>query len=134
MKRLALLSLVALVVLAAPACSDVSGDEDARSNVLPGKIQPSDGPYVSVAVDNHFHDIHPNEDIQIDADRTFVIRNEGRNLHNVSIRGTSIDHDIRTGESFRLVPVGERLAPGTYQIFCRYHDYVGMTGEITVTN
>ena len=134
MKRLVLLSLVALVVLAAPACSDVSGDKGDRSNVLPGKIQPSDGPYVSVAVDNHFHDIHPNEDIQIDADRSFVIRNEGRNLHNVSIRGTSIDHDIRTGESFRLAPVGGRLAPGTYQIFCRYHDYDGMTGEITVIN
>ena len=134
MKRLVLLFLVALVVLAAPACSDVSGDEDDRSNVLPGKIQPSDGPYVSVAVDNHFHDIHPNEDIQIDADRAFVIRNEGRNLHNVSIRGTSVDHDIRTGESFRLAPVGKRLAPGLYQIFCRYHDYDGMTGEITVTD
>jgi hypothetical protein len=133
-KRLALLSLFALVVLAAPACSGGSEQEDDGSNVLPGKIQPTDGPYVSVAVDNHFHDIHPNENIEIDADRTFVIRNEGRNLHNVSIRGTNIDHDIRTGESFRLTPVGEKLAPGTYQIFCRYHDYDGMTGEIMVTD
>jgi plastocyanin len=132
MKRLVLLSLIALVVLVAPACSDGSGGEDDRSNVLPGKIQPSDGPYVSVAVDNHFHDIHPDEDIEIDADRTFVVRNEGRNLHNVSIRGTEIDRDISTGESFRLAPAGDKLPPGTYQIFCRYHDYDGMTGEIRV--
>ena len=134
MKRLVPVSLLALVVLAAPACSSDSGQEDDRSNVLPGKIQPTDGPYVSVAVDNHFHDIHVNEDIEIDADRAFVIRNEGRNLHNVSIRGTSIDRDIRTGESFRLTPVGDKLPPGTYQIFCRYHDYEGMTGEIMVTD
>lgn len=132
MMRFVLLTLVALAVLMAPACSDEPGREDDRSNVLPGKIQPTDGPYVSVAVDNHFHDIHPGEDIEIDAGRAFVIRNEGRNLHNVSIRGTDIDRDIRTGESFRLAPVGDKLPPGTYQIFCRYHDYEGMTGEIMV--
>ena len=134
MPRLVLLSLIVLAVVVAPACSGGSGEEDDRSTVLPGKIQPADGPYVSVAVDNHFHDIHPNENIEVDAERAFVARNEGRNLHNVSIRGTNIDHDIRTGESFRLSPVGQRLAPGIYEIFCRYHDYEGMTGEITVVD
>lgn len=123
---------MALVVLAVTACWGGSAEEDDLSTVLPGKIQPTDGPYVSVAVDNHFHDVHPNENIEIDADRAFVIRNEGLNLHNVGIRGTDIDRDIRTGESFRLAPVGDTLPPGTYQIFCRYHDYDGMTGEITV--
>ena len=123
-----------LVALALGACSGAASEDDDPSAILPGKIQPTDGPYVSVAVDNHFHDIHPNENIEIDAGRAFVVRNEGRNLHNVSVRGTNIDRDIRTGESFRIAPVGQKLEPGTYQIFCRYHDYDGMTGEITVTD
>lgn len=131
MKKSAVLALVGLVLA---ACSGGAARDDDPSAILPGKIQPTDGPYVSVAVDNHFHDIHPNESIEIADGRAFVIRNEGRNLHNISIRGTRIDHDIRTGESFRLTPVGEKLAPGTYQIFCRYHDYDGMTGEITITD
>nr|MBA2599747.1 cupredoxin domain-containing protein [Actinomycetota bacterium] len=131
MKRSAVLALVALALA---ACSGGAARDDDPSAILPGKIQPTDGPYVSVAVDNHFHDIHRNENVEIADDRTFVIRNEGRNLHNVSIRGTDIDRDIRMGESFRLSSVGERLEPGTYQIFCRYHDYEGMTGEITVTD
>ncbi len=53
------------------------------------------GPYVSVAVDNHFHDIHPEDEKVIGADRPFVIRNEGRNLHNVTIPGTDINEDVR---------------------------------------
>ena len=122
-----------LIASALAACSDDAARDD-ESAILPGKIQPTDDPYVSVAVDNHFHDIHPNENIEIDAGRAFVVRNEGRNLHNVSVRGTDIDRDIRTGESFRLTPVGEKLPPGSYQIFCRYHDYDGMTGEFTVTD
>ena len=119
-----------LVALVAIACSEAaSGD---RSTVRPGKIQPDRGPYVSVAVDNHFHDIHPADDVAIDEERAFVVRNEGRNLHNVTIAETEISEDVRPGKSFRLAPVGSRLEPGTYEIVCRYHVNLGMTGQITV--
>ncbi|MDQ3964043.1 MAG: hypothetical protein M3277_09080 [Actinomycetota bacterium] len=90
------------------------------------------GPYVSVAVDNHFHDIHPEDHKMIGADRAFVVRNEGRNLHNVTILGTNVNRDVRPGRSLTLDPVGKTLDPGTYRIVCKYHDYVGMTGEITI--
>ena len=119
-----------LAALLASACSEAaSGD---RSTVRPGKIQPDRGPYVSVAVDNHFHDIHPADHIAVDEDRAFVVRNEGRNLHNVTIARTEISEDVRPGKSFRLAPVGSRLAPGTYEIVCRYHVNLGMTGQIRV--
>ncbi|HEV3473248.1 MAG TPA: hypothetical protein VG408_08610 [Actinomycetota bacterium] len=83
-------------------------------------------------MDNHFHDIHPEDHKTIAADRAFVVRNEGRNLHNVTILGTDVNRDVRPGRSLSLDPVGETLDPGTYRIICKYHDYVGMTGQITV--
>ena len=91
------------------------------------------GPYVSVAVDNHFHDIHPIDHKTIDSDTAFIVRNEGRNLHNVSIQGTEVNRDIAPGEEFALRPVGRLGPPGTYTIICKYHASSGMTGEITIT-
>jgi hypothetical protein len=94
--------------------------------------QPTTGPYVSVAVDNHFHDIHPEDDIEIAADRPFVIRNEGRNLHNVTIATAGIDRDIRPGREFRLDRIGDRLDPGVHTIVCKYHADQGMDGRLSV--
>jgi plastocyanin len=91
------------------------------------------GPYVSVAVDNHFHDIHAEDDVTIAADRTFVVRNEGRNLHNFSVAGTDVSEDIRPGKELRFAPIGDVFEPGTYAVFCRYHASVGMEGTFTVT-
>lgn len=109
------------------ACN--TGGKDTGTTPTPADTT---GPYVSVAVDNHFHDIHPEDHKEIAADRAFEVRNEGRNLHNVTIAGTDISRDVRPGRSFILDPVGDSLAPGTYQIICKYHDSVGMNGEITI--
>lgn len=117
------LGLVALL----GACN--TGGTDTGTTPAP---EDTSGPYVSVAVDNHFHDIHPEDHKRIAADRAFEVRNEGRNLHNVTIAGTDISRDVRPGRSFILDPVGESLDPGKYQIICKYHDSVGMNGEITV--
>jgi hypothetical protein len=90
------------------------------------------GPYVSVAVDNHFHDIHAENDIKIDAERAFIVKNQGRNLHNVTIAGTDISQDVKPGDELSFDPVGDFLEPGTYDLICKYHDNVGMTGRFTV--
>ncbi|MEA2498992.1 MAG: Cupredoxin-like domain [Actinomycetota bacterium] len=126
------LALPIVALLLAVSCS--SAAEDAAPAATPSGNPGDDGvgPYVSVAVDNHFHDIHPENHITIDADRAFVVRNEGSNLHNVTIVGADYSKDLRPGDSLRLAPVGARLEPGTYQIVCRFHGELGMTGEITV--
>ncbi len=120
------LSAVAFAVLFSAACDSASPD------VAAAPTPQATGPYVSVAVDNHFHDIHPEDQKTIAADRAFVVRNEGRNLHNITILGTNINRDVRPGRSLTLDPVGDSLDPGTYRIVCKYHDYVGMNGEITI--
>lgn len=120
--------VVLLAVALLAACAD-----DVRVTVSEGKIQPTAGPYIVTAIDNHFHDVHPEEDVEIAGDRRLVVKNEGRNLHNFTIAGTDISKDLRPGRSFRLGPLADVLGPGTYSIICRYHDAQGMTGELTVT-
>ena len=130
-------SLVCLVLVAATLAAGCSSDgespeeasETPRVSELP---QPTTGPYVSVAVDNHFHDIHPEDDIEITANRPFVIRNDGRNLHNVTIETVNFEFDIRPGRQIYLDPVGQELGLGEHTIVCKYHADQGMTGKITV--
>jgi hypothetical protein len=125
------LFLVALVCLG-PACNESSTSGSSPDPDIRTIAQPTTGPYVSVAVDNHFHDIHPADNREIAKDRPFVVRNEGRNLHNVTIVGTDISEDIKPGESFRIDPVGKLGPPGAYEVICKYHGSEGMTGEFTI--
>ena len=90
------------------------------------------GPYVSVAVDNHFHDIHPSDPPSISEDRPFEVKNEGHNLHNFTVVGTGITVDLQPGGSLLWPRIGDHLKPGTYDIYCKYHLPVGMTGKLIV--
>ena len=91
------------------------------------------GPYVSVAVDNHFHDIHPSDPPSIRQSRPFIVKNEGQNLHNFTVVGTGISVDIEPGHELRWNRIGDHLKPGFYTVFCKYHAYLGMTGNFYVT-
>ena len=131
--RRAALPIALVLILAAGACDGGSPAPRDDDHIPIHDIRDQDGgPYGVVAVDNHFHDIHPEDDIEIRAARVFFVRKEGSNLHNFSIVGTDISKDLRPGDRFTLKPVGQRLEPGTYDVFCKYHDNVGMTGRFTV--
>lgn len=121
--RVAFVLATALLLV---ACGEDAEDE--RRSIP----QPTTGPYVSVAVDNHFHDIHPDAAPEIAADRPLVIKNQGRNLHNFTVVDTDIDRDVRPGKELRFAPIGNFLEPGIYQVFCRYHADQGMVGEFAV--
>jgi plastocyanin len=95
--------------------------------------EPTRGPFVVVAVDNHFHDIHPVDHTAIKKSRALVVKNEGRNLHNFTVVGTGISVDLRPGQSFRWDPIGKYLSPGRYFVICKYHVAEGMVGAFRVT-
>jgi plastocyanin len=95
--------------------------------------EPSTGPFVTVAVDNHFHDIHPVDHTRIAEDRPFILKNEGRNLHNFTVVGTSISVDVAPGHRMTWSRLGDHLPPGSYTVFCKYHAYLNMTGDFVVT-
>jgi plastocyanin len=89
------------------------------------------GPYVVTAIDNHFHDAHPT--LPIAAGRDLVVRNQGRNLHNVTVDAIGFSRDVRPGERLTVDEITERLDPGRYTLVCLYHDDLGMTGTIVIT-
>ncbi|MFL5799929.1 MAG: hypothetical protein ACJ77A_18625 [Actinomycetota bacterium] len=132
------LTTVAMFLLAGCAAAGAhpgSSTTPARPPFVPVETppEPTTGPFVVVAVDNHFHDIHYAERNPISEDRPFVVKNEGRNLHNFTVIGTHISIDIRPGHQFTWTRLGDHLTPGTYQVVCKYHTYVNMGGHFTVT-
>ena len=126
---------VALSLLA--ACTTTSGASQSSTYsysppVVINAPNSQHGPYVVVAVDNHFHDIHPTDPPTITANRPFEVKNEGFNLHNFTVIGTPISIDIPPGGHFGWSHIGDHLKPGTYQVVCTYHAYLGMIGLFTV--
>lgn|GEM_PF-1917536 len=114
------------------ACAE-RGEEGPSARPRKSLAVPTDQPWVSVAVDNHFHDIHVEDDITLSPERAFVVKNQGRNLHNVTIPEIDFSRDLRPGEQLDFRPVGKRMPPGIYSIVCRYHSAEGMVGKIIVS-
>jgi hypothetical protein len=97
----------------------------------PTVLQDPNRPYVVTAVDNHFHDAHPSEPLALD--RTLVFKNAGRNLHNVTITGSTLSRDLEPGESLTIPSLGSLVdGPGRYRLICKYHADVGMSGDLVV--
>jgi hypothetical protein len=101
------------------------------SSDSPTILQDPNRPYVVTAVDNHFHDAHPSEPLALD--RELVFKSEGRNLHNVTIVGTTLSRDFEPGERFSIPSLGSLVdGPGSYRLICKYHADLGMTGDLVV--
>jgi hypothetical protein len=122
-----LLALVVLLVTLSAACIPDGGSSGSSPTIL----QDPSRPYVITAVDNHFHDAHPSEPLALE--RSLVFKNEGRNLHNVTITGTTVSRDIEPGERFSIPSLGSLVdGAGHYRLICKYHADLGMTGDLVV--
>lgn len=87
--------------------------------------------YVVTAIDYHFHDAHPTP--PLGPGRDLVVKNEGRNVHNVTIMGTDFSEDVRPGEQLRIPDIASFLGgPGSYSFYCHFHEARGMTGVIVI--
>jgi hypothetical protein len=123
----------AAMVTALACCSPASSHGGSQPDQVIFNPEPKHGPYVVVAVDNHFHDIHPVDDPSIAAHRGFVVKNEGFNLHNFTVIGTKISINLKPGDVLRWRHLGNHLPPNTYHVFCKFHLQQGMKGTFTVT-
>jgi hypothetical protein len=123
--------LTALSVLLA-ACGG-GGEEPAPTTITDKPVNeisydPS-RPWVITAVDNHFHDAHPTPDL--DPGSSIVIKNAGRNLHNVTFVGTDYSEDIEPGGELVIDPIRDLLPPpGPWTLICQYHASQAMQGTI----
>ena len=89
-------------------------------------------PYVVTAIDYHFHDAHPT--FPIAPGRDLVVKNAGRNVHNVTIDALGISSDVAPGHQLTIEDIAGRLAPGRYTMFCKYHQDRGMSGVIVIAD
>ena len=89
-------------------------------------------PYVVTAIDYHFHDAHPT--LPIGPGRDLIVRNQGRNVHNVTIAALGFSQDVRPGGEVVIDSIGDRLEPGRYELFCEIHlAAFGMKGVIVIS-
>ena len=90
-------------------------------------------PYVITAIDYHFHDAHPT--FPIAPGRDLVIRDQGRNVHNVTIPALDYSRDVEPGQRLVIEDVASRFeGAGRYSLFCVYHQDRGMTGVIVIAD
>ena len=128
-RQLILAAVVAIAVAGVAAAVALALVSDAEPEPSPTPA----GPYVVTAIDYHFHDAHPT--FPIGPDRDLVVRNVGRNVHNVTIPALGYSQDVRPGHELTIADVAEQLgAAGRYPFFCRFHRDRGMKGSIVIAN
>ena len=89
-------------------------------------------PYVVTAIDYHFHDAHPT--LPIGPGRDLIVKNQGRNLHNVTIPALRYSRNVRPGAQLTIGDIADRLDPGRYVLFCKIHRDRGMSGIIVIAS
>lgn len=91
----------------------------------------SEPPYVVTAIDYHFHDAHPT--FPIGPGRDLVVKNAGRNLHNVTIPAIGFSGEVAPGEELVIEDLASRFeGPGRYTLICVYHQDRGMNGALVI--
>ena len=87
-------------------------------------------PYVVTAIDYHFHDAHPT--LPIGPGRDLIVKNAGRNLHNVTIPALGYSRNVQPGGQLDIADIAAHLSPGRYVMFCKIHRDRGMSGVIVI--
>jgi plastocyanin len=96
--------------------------------LLAGEEEP---PYVVTAIDYHFHDAHPT--FPIGPGRDLVIKNAGRNRHNVTIPALDYSMDVAPEGQLVIEDVAAWFGPaGRYPFICLIHEDRGMSGTIVI--
>jgi plastocyanin len=98
--------------------------------LLAGEEEP---PYVVTAIDYHFHDAHPT--FPIGPGRDLVIKNAGRNRHNVTIAALDYSMDVAPEGQLVIEDVAARFGrAGRYPFVCLIHEDRGMSGTIVIAD
>jgi plastocyanin len=128
-KRLAPLAIVLLLLGA--ACSKKAATTP-PTTTPPGTSPATSGGGNEVAIQEADFSFTPSAITAANTD-TLTITNNGAQLHNFSIEGTSVDVDTQPGQTTPLTPTTPPFPPGDYNVFCKYHKTLGMVATLTVT-
>lgn len=122
MKLKKLLTLMSLLALMTTACGDDTGDT--------GDTGADDTGGESVTVEALDNEFQPSE-FEVPAGETEItLDNTGEAEHTFTSEELGVDQEVAPGEQVTFTVDAE---PGTYQFVCTYHESLGMTGTMTVT-
>ena len=126
LRRVAVPFALATAAFLGAACGG-GGEESppAAQGTSPAETGNNAGATELVMRDNEFVP----SDFTIQAGSEITLRNEGQAPHNLTVQGQNVDYDVQAGES---ETESLELAPGTYDIVCKFHEAAGMTGTLTV--
>lgn len=128
------LALTTAFVLA--ACSP----QDNGNNTLAGSKSPAPtggGPQTTGAASGNVTiEMKDNEFVPKDVSAkggsiTIELKNTGVAPHTFTANDLHADQDVQAGKDTTVTLSG--VAPGTYKFFCKYHESLGMVGQITVS-
>ena len=69
--------------------------------------------------------------VRLTASQTMKVTNNGKVKHNASVEG-KLDVDLEPSQSETVRDLSKQLAPGTYELFCKYHRANGMKAILQV--
>ena len=128
MKLVRLTVLAAALALFGVACG--GGTTNATSPSTSQSIPPSGGGPTTTTLTARDNVFDPTT-FTFPSGQKITLTNMGANLHNFSVEGQNIDHDIKAGQT---EVESLDLPLGTYTFFCKYHRAAfGMQGTITVS-
>ena len=121
-----------ILAATAVACSSGGGTSPTTPSV-PSVSATATGPGTVVTITMVDFKFKP-ANVTANTSQAIVLVNEGSVIHNFSIAGTSVDVDVRPGETVTLPPPGTSFPAGTFSFFCKYHKANGMTGTLHATH
>jgi len=73
-------------------------------------------------------------DLRLNSEVTFTVYNDGKQVHNITIPGFSIDMDVEPGKSISVKLPATSAAPrdGFYTMYCKFHQAQGEATKINI--
>lgn len=130
--RSAALALVTSFALAACAPQD-SGNNTLVGSKSPAASQPpaGNGGAGSTEIEAKDNEFAPKElDVKA-GDVTITLKNTGVSPHTFTSSELSVDQDVNAGKTVEIKLTG--LKAGTFKFICKYHESLGMVGELKVS-
>jgi plastocyanin len=136
LRRAAAGALALSTVIALGACTKQDNGNNTLQDAKPGTTTPSGGSPSSAPAGAPEIDAKDNEfvpkNLTVNAgDVTITMKNTGAAPHTFTLADPKVDVNVDAGKSAEIVLTG--LKAGTYKFVCKYHESLGMTGELTVT-
>jgi plastocyanin len=135
LRRAAAGALALSTVIALGACTKQDNGNNTLVDAKPGPSKttsaPAPAPGGPLAIEAKDNEFVPKALTASAGDVTITMKNTGAAPHTFTLADPKADVNADAGKTVEIKLTG--LKAGTYKFVCKYHEALGMTGELTVT-